>query len=301
VATSIRGASPQPRATQVSTTSPTPGHNARLSTHHSPQTAISRADPTTQARARPHQARPAPRSSAPARLHQARPAPSRQAPPAASLSGHATKETRASAASAHLPPRRSLDRAVHLTRRLTRPGDSLDQATHSTRRLTRPCDSTDPELAAKKAESVRLYAIAGGQAQPREPEAVICIDELGPLNLQQRPGRPWAAISGTQRNPGANHAENGRDPRTAPIGSGICSRPTTWAATDSTGRSRSARHVRGSSPGTCATLLRQVVIPVDHLVNQPGVVRMDLIRETGAGDVLHRPRRSALTWCGRWA
>ena len=68
--------------------------------------------------------------------------------------------------------------------------------------------STDPEFKQKKARIERLYAIADGEAQPRdgEPEVVICIDEFGPLNLQPRPGRVWAAISG-------NAAEPGREPR----------------------------------------------------------------------------------------
>jgi transposase len=68
--------------------------------------------------------------------------------------------------------------------------------------------STDPEFAAKKARVERLYAIADGEAQPREhePEVVICVDEFGPLNLQPRPGRQWAAISG-------NAKELGREPR----------------------------------------------------------------------------------------
>ena len=34
---------------------------------------------------------------------------------------------------------------------------------------------------------------------------------------------------------------------------------------------------------------RRTVVPADHLVDQPGVVGMDLIHQIGAGDVLHRP------------
>jgi hypothetical protein len=34
---------------------------------------------------------------------------------------------------------------------------------------------------------------------------------------------------------------------------------------------------------------RRPVVPVDHLVHQPGVAGMDLIGQIGAGDVLHRP------------
>jgi hypothetical protein len=61
--------------------------------------------------------------------------------------------------------------------------------------------STDPEFAQKNARIERLYAIADGEA-----EVVICVDEFGPLNLQPRPGRQWAPISGNAKEPG-------RDPR----------------------------------------------------------------------------------------
>jgi hypothetical protein len=36
----------------------------------------------------------------------------------------------------------------------------------------------------------------------REPAGVFCLDEFGPLNLQPRPGRQWAAISGKSKEPG---------------------------------------------------------------------------------------------------
>ena len=64
--------------------------------------------------------------------------------------------------------------------------------------------STDPEFTQKKARIERLYAIADGEAEPREgePEVVVCVDEFGPLNLQPRPGRQWAAISGNAKEPG---------------------------------------------------------------------------------------------------
>ena len=35
-----------------------------------------------------------------------------------------------------------------------------------------------------------------------DPEIVFCVDEFGPLNLQPRPGRHWAAISGKNKEPG---------------------------------------------------------------------------------------------------
>ena len=35
-----------------------------------------------------------------------------------------------------------------------------------------------------------------------DPEIVFCVDEFGPLNLQPRPGRQWAAVSGKGKEPG---------------------------------------------------------------------------------------------------
>jgi len=34
-----------------------------------------------------------------------------------------------------------------------------------------------------------------------EPDVVFCVDEFGPLNLQPRPGRHWAAVSGKNADP----------------------------------------------------------------------------------------------------
>jgi hypothetical protein len=64
--------------------------------------------------------------------------------------------------------------------------------------------STDPRYAAKKARVEHLYAIADRQAAPGpgDPQVVICVDEFGPLNLQPRPGRQWAPISGKGKEPG---------------------------------------------------------------------------------------------------
>jgi hypothetical protein len=35
-----------------------------------------------------------------------------------------------------------------------------------------------------------------------DPEIVFCVDEFGPLNLQPRPGRQWAAVSAKKKEPG---------------------------------------------------------------------------------------------------
>jgi len=63
--------------------------------------------------------------------------------------------------------------------------------------------STDPEYETKKARVEHLYAIADGQVTPDagEPAVVFCMDEFGPLNLQPRPGRMWAGVGGTRRDP----------------------------------------------------------------------------------------------------
>ena len=64
--------------------------------------------------------------------------------------------------------------------------------------------STDPHYAVKKARIEHLYAIADREVvpEPGEPEVIFCVDEFGPLNLQPRPGRQWAAVSGKNKEPG---------------------------------------------------------------------------------------------------
>ena len=64
--------------------------------------------------------------------------------------------------------------------------------------------SKDPRYAEKKERVEQLYAIADREAVPQDgdPEIVFCLDEFGPLNLQPRPGRQWAAVSGNGKEPG---------------------------------------------------------------------------------------------------
>jgi transposase len=64
--------------------------------------------------------------------------------------------------------------------------------------------SKDPRYAAKKARVEHLYALADREVTPEagEPEVIFCVDEFGPLNLQPRPGRHWAAIGGKGKEPG---------------------------------------------------------------------------------------------------
>jgi transposase len=68
--------------------------------------------------------------------------------------------------------------------------------------------SKDPLFAEKKARVEELYAIADRETAPAEgdPEVIFCVDEFGPLNLQPRPGRQWAPVSGKKK-------EQGRAPR----------------------------------------------------------------------------------------
>jgi transposase len=64
--------------------------------------------------------------------------------------------------------------------------------------------SRDPDYAANKARIEHLYAMADGEVIPDdgEPAVIFCVDESGPLNLQPRPGRQWAAIGGKKAEPG---------------------------------------------------------------------------------------------------
>ena len=64
--------------------------------------------------------------------------------------------------------------------------------------------SKDPRYAAKKARIEQLYAIADREITPEDgyPEIVFCVDEFGPLNVQPRPGRQWAAVNGKNKEPG---------------------------------------------------------------------------------------------------
>ena len=63
--------------------------------------------------------------------------------------------------------------------------------------------SKDPQYAGKKARVEHLYAIADREVLPQDgdPEVIFCMDEFGPLNLQPRPGRQWAAVSGKGKDP----------------------------------------------------------------------------------------------------
>ncbi len=78
----------------------------------------------------------------------------------------------------------------------------------------------DPDYAAKQARIEHLYAIADREVtpDPGEPEIVFCVDEFGPLNLQPRPGRQWAAVSGKEKEPGRAPRPRLRATYTRPAG-----------------------------------------------------------------------------------
>jgi hypothetical protein len=52
------------------------------------------------------------------------------------------------------------------------------------------------------AQQMDVAAIARPPRRTAVPEIVFCVDEFGPLNLQPRPGRQWAAVSGKGKEPG---------------------------------------------------------------------------------------------------
>jgi hypothetical protein len=112
--------------------------------------------------------------------------------------------------------------------------------------------SKDPRYAAKKARIEQLYAIADRQAVPGQgdPEVIFCVDEFGPLNLQPRPGRQWAA---------ANNAEIAYTPANA----SWLNCPVHRAAVLRPGRHRPGQPPRAGQHDP----------PVHHLAEQPRLRR----------------------------
>ena len=56
--------------------------------------------------------------------------------------------------------------------------------------------SRDPDFEAKKNRILHLYGLMDGavHTQPGDPDAGVCVDEFGPLNLQPHPGRQWTLL-----------------------------------------------------------------------------------------------------------
>jgi len=80
--------------------------------------------------------------------------------------------------------------------------------------------SKDPDYAVKKARVEHLYAIADGEVvpDPDEPQAIFCLDEFGPLNLQPHPGRQWAERGGKHKDPDRQPRRRRRATYTRPHG-----------------------------------------------------------------------------------
>ena len=94
-----------------------------------------------------------------------------------------------------------------------------------------------------------LYAIADREVIPEEgePEVIFCMDEFGPLNLQPRPGRQWAAVSGKNKEPDREPRPRMRATTPAPKGCGTCLPLMSWVRTSCSGTSSHARP--GPVPG----------------------------------------------------
>ena len=67
--------------------------------------------------------------------------------------------------------------------------------------------SRDPDFEANKNRILHRYGLMDGtvDAQPGDPEVVICVDEFGPLNLQPHPGRQWTLAAGGGPTPRRRH------------------------------------------------------------------------------------------------
>jgi transposase len=81
----------------------------------------------------------------------------------------------------------------------------LREAGMSFQRLKTWKRSRDPDYEAKKNRILHLYALMDGteDAEPGDPDVVMCLDEFGPLNLQPHRGRQWTHRGG--RGPTPRH------------------------------------------------------------------------------------------------
>jgi hypothetical protein len=77
----------------------------------------------------------------------------------------------------------------------------------------------------------------------------LCADEVGSLNLQSRPGRRWAAVSGKGREPGRAPQPRVRATYARTAGMCTCLLPWRWARTSCSGTSSRANS--GPAPGVC--------------------------------------------------
>jgi hypothetical protein len=106
--------------------------------------------------------------------------------------------------------------------------------------------SRDPAYHAKAARVLHLYALMDGteDAEPGDPDVVLCIDEFGPLNLQPTPvgSGPLAAAANRSR------ADDDGRPTSVPTACGTCWPPTTSTAIGSMGTSTGQRPTTSSWP-----------------------------------------------------
>ena len=81
-------------------------------------------------------------------------------------------------------------------------------------------ESNDPDFEAKKDRILHLYDIADGKTEPEpdDPAVVICMDEFGPLNLQPHPGKQWAPVGGSHKDPHRGPRRRRRATYTRPHG-----------------------------------------------------------------------------------
>ena len=64
-------------------------------------------------------------------------------------------------------------------------------------------ESNDPHLEASKDRILHLYDIADAKIEPEpgDPVVVICVDEFRMLNLLRHPGKQWAAVGSSRKDP----------------------------------------------------------------------------------------------------
>ena len=150
--------------------------------------------------------------------------------------------------------------------------------------------SKDPQYAEKKARVEHLYAIADREVTPGDgdPAVIFCVDEFGPLNLQPRPGRQWAAVSGKNKEPGRAPRPRMRATYTRTAGVRHLLAAYELGEDKLSGTSSRARPGPGSwsSAATCAPCtrllpdrdhLRQLQPAPDHQAGRPG-------RDLGEGE-----------------
>jgi hypothetical protein len=83
----------------------------------------------------------------------------------------------------------------HLPRR---PAGAAPRGERVVQRLKTWKQSRDPNFETKRNRILHLYGLMDGtvDVQPGDPDAVVCVDEFGPLNLEPHSGRQWTLAAG---------------------------------------------------------------------------------------------------------